>query len=66
MTIERTVFTVLRHDGQWAVEQDGRYFGHSQDKEVAKAAANREARAEQDAGRPCQVRVVGEHGFLGA
>lgn len=65
MSIERSVFTVLRHEGQWAVEHDGRFFGHSRDKEVAKAAANRGARAEQDAGRPCQVRVVGEHGFLG-
>lgn len=65
MNIDRVVFTVTRHDGQWAVEEGGRYFGHSRDKEDAKAAANREARANQDAGRPCQVRIVGEHGFFG-
>ncbi|MCR5873030.1 DUF2188 domain-containing protein [Phenylobacterium sp. J426] len=62
--MDRVVFTVTRHEGQWAVEQEGRYFGHSRDKEDAKAAANREARANQDAGRPCQVRVIGEHGFF--
>ncbi len=64
-TLDRTVFTVMRHDGQWAVEHEGRYFGHSREKEEAKAAANREARAVQDAGQPCKVRVVGEHGFFG-
>ena len=30
----------------------------------AKAAANKRARALQDAGRACQVRVSGEHGFF--
>ena len=33
----RAVFTVTRHDGRWAVEHDGEYFGHSADKDVAKA-----------------------------
>jgi hypothetical protein len=65
MALERTVFTVMKHDGQWAVEHEGRYFGHSLEKDVAKAAANRQARAAQDAGRLCQVRIVGEHGFFG-
>ncbi|ACG79173.1 conserved hypothetical protein [Phenylobacterium zucineum HLK1] len=64
MSIDRIVFTVTRHEGQWAVEQDGRYFAHSREKEEAKAAANRHARAAQDEGRACQVRVLGEHGFL--
>jgi hypothetical protein len=66
MAVERSVFTVIRHDGQWAVEHEGDYFGHSIDKEVAKAHANKRARATQDAGRPCQVRVSGEMGFFGA
>ena len=33
---DRAVFTVTRHDGQWAVEHAGEFFGHSVDKEVAK------------------------------
>ena len=62
---DRAVFTVVRHDGRWAVEHSGEYFGHSIDKEVAKAAANKRARQCQDGGRPCQVRVYGEQGYYG-
>jgi len=58
------VLSVVRHDGAWAVELDGDYFAHSSDKEIAKAAANKHARQMQDGGRPCQVRVSGEHGFF--
>jgi len=61
---DRAIFTVARHDGRWAVEHDGQYSDHSLDKEEAKAAANKRARAAQDAGRPCLVRVSGEHGFF--
>jgi hypothetical protein len=61
--IERILLTVTRQDGSWSVEHDGARFGHSIDKEVAKAAANRRARSLQDEGHPCQVRVSGEHGF---
>lgn len=57
---ERTIFTVSPHDGGWAVEHDGLYTDLSRDKEVAKAAANKRARAAQDAGRPCKVLVWGE------
>ena len=53
---DRIVFTVARHDGYWAVEQDGDFSDHSIDKEEAKAA--------QDKGQPCLVRVSGEHGFF--
>ena len=60
---ERAVFTVTRHDGMWAVEHGGEYFGHSRDKEVAKAAANKRVRQLLDSGRACLVRVMGEHGF---
>ena len=63
MTPERAILTVARHNGSWAVEVDGELFGHSIDKEITKAAANRRAREIQDGGRPCQVRVNGEHGF---
>lgn len=62
---DRTVITVVRHNGGWSVEQDGDYFGQSSDKEVAKAAAHRRALSLHEAGRACQVRVSGEHGFLG-
>lgn len=63
---DRAVFTVIRHDGRWAVEYEGQYFGHSSDKEVAKAHANKRARQCIDGGRACQVRVYGEQGFYGA
>ena len=59
------MLTVRRHDGDWAVEHDGEHFGHSPDKEIAKAWANKRARQLSDSGRPCQVRVFGEHGFFG-
>lgn len=61
---ERTILTVQRCDGAWAVEHDGQLFGHSRDKEVAKAAANKHAREIQDRGGSCQVLVTGEHGFF--
>lgn len=63
---ERAIFTVARNDGRWAVEHDGVFSDHTDNKEEAKAAANKAARAMQDAGRPCQVRVSGEHGFFAA
>ncbi|HEV2533690.1 hypothetical protein [Phenylobacterium sp.] len=63
MVPDRAVLTVVRHNGQWAVEYDGDHFGHSPDQQVAKAAANRRVREMQDTGRPCQVRVSGENGF---
>lgn len=58
---ERAVLTVKRESGVWRVDHDGEQFGHSPDKEVAKAAANRHARVMMDEGRPCQVVVSGEH-----
>jgi hypothetical protein len=61
---ERTTFTVIRHGGGWAVEHLGEVSDLCSDKEVAKAAANKRARAAQDAGERCQVRVSGEHGFF--
>jgi hypothetical protein len=63
MVLDRAILTVGFADGLWAVEHDGEFFGQSPDKEIAKAAANRQARAMQDSGRPCQVRVRGENGF---
>jgi hypothetical protein len=63
MVPDRAVLTVKRHEGVWRVEYEGQHFGHSSDKEIAKAAANRHAREMMDAGRSCEVRVSGEHGF---
>lgn len=63
---DRIVFTVAPHEGAWAVEQDGAFTDHTPNKEEAKAAANKRARAAQDQGRPCLVRVSGEHGFFAA
>lgn len=61
--VQREVYAVIRHAEGWAVEHDGEVFDASRDKEEAKAAAHRRARAASEAGRPCQVRVSGEHGF---
>ncbi len=61
---DRAVFTVVKHAGGWAVEHDGEMLDKSIDKEEAKAAANKRARAAQDAGQACQIRVSGEHGFF--
>ena len=61
---DRETLTVARHEGRWAVEHMGIFSDHTSDREEAKAAANKRARALQDSGRPCQVRVTGEHGFF--
>jgi hypothetical protein len=64
--LDRAVLTVVRHGDAWAVEHEGEHFGHSSDKEVAKASAMKRARQMLDGGRACQVRVSGEHGFYAA
>jgi len=63
INMSRAVLTVSRTDGIWSVEQDGAVFGHSPDKEIARAAANRRVREMMDVGRPCQVRISDEGGF---
>ena len=66
MVPDRAVLTVTRNDGVWRVEHhEGEPFGHSREKEVAKAAACRHARTMMDSGRACEVRVQGEHAFRG-
>jgi hypothetical protein len=52
---DRAIFTVVRQEGGWVVEHDGQHFGHSLDKEVTLAAANKQARLLQDTGRACRV-----------
>ncbi|RAK56470.1 DUF2188 domain-containing protein [Phenylobacterium deserti] len=62
----RLTFTVRPHNGGWAVEHAGEYLDSTRNKDEAKAAANKRARAAQDAGQACIVRITGEHGFFGA
>jgi hypothetical protein len=62
--LDRAVLTITRREGLWVVEHDGEPVAQSADKEIAKAAANKQARQIQDGGRACQVRVSGEHGFF--
>lgn len=64
MISDRAVLTVLRQADLWAVEFDGEYFGHSPDKEIAKASAHKRARQMQDGGRACQVQVRGDAGYF--
>jgi hypothetical protein len=64
--IVRAIFTVAPRDGTWTVEFEGENFGHSADREVAKAFAHKRARELMATGRPCEVRVYGEHGYFGA
>ena len=64
MNSDRAVLTVLRQAGLWVVEHDGERFGHSPDKEIAKAAAHKRARQMQDGGRACQVQVRGDVGYF--
>jgi hypothetical protein len=65
MELDRAVFTVTKHNGVWAVEHGGDYFGHSPDKEIARAEAAKRMREAHDGGRACQIRVSGEQGFYG-
>ena len=57
---ERTVLTILRDGGAWAVELEGALFGKSADKEVTLAYANKRAREIMDGGGAAQVLVRGE------
>jgi hypothetical protein len=58
------VFSVVRHDGAWWVEHDGRHSCRSPDKAVAIASAAKLARAALGVGRPAQVRIEGETGYF--
>lgn len=64
--IQRETFAVIRHGDGWAVEHQGEILDSAHNKEEVKAAANKHARAAAEAGRLCQVRVAGEHGFAAA
>jgi len=59
--LKRSVFNVVRAGDAWAVEHDGGVFGHSADKEVAKAFAHKRARDIVDRGGAVQICVHGEN-----
>jgi len=61
---DRAVFTVMQHKQGWAVEHDGRFFDVSPVRDEVLASASRRARASNDQGRPAQIRIEGEHGFI--
>jgi hypothetical protein len=63
-TPPRETFTIMRHLDGWAVQYNGEFVDQSPTQEEARAAANRRARAAQDSGHACQVRVSGEAGFF--
>jgi hypothetical protein len=58
--LERALFTVLRDGDIWFVEHDGERFGHTPDKEIARAFAHKRAREVVDRGGGAQIRVYGE------
>jgi hypothetical protein len=58
------IFSVVQHDGAWSVEHEGRHSNRSPDKAVAIASASKLARAALAGGRPAQLRIEGETGYL--
>lgn len=62
-SLPRRLFKVAQDGGVWTVQiEDGPLEVYA-NKDEAKAAANKQARACQDAGTPCRVEVRGELGF---
>lgn len=61
--LDRIIITVRQHEGLWAVEEAGVFFGSTPDKEVAKASATKRARLRIAEGWSCKIRVSGENGF---
>jgi hypothetical protein len=58
------IFRIVRHDGAWAVEHEGRYSNRARDKAEVVASATKLARAAVGQGRIVQVRVEGETGYF--
>ncbi len=58
------IFRIVRHDGAWAVEHEGRYSNRARDKAEVVASATKLARAAVGQGRVVQVRVEGETGYF--
>ena len=62
-TMPRMLFKVAPSGGVWTVQFGDNPSETYASKEEAKAAANKQARACQDAGTPCRVEITGELGF---
>jgi hypothetical protein len=58
------IFKIVKHDGAWAVEHEGRYTNRARDKAEVIASASKLARAAAGQGRVVQVRVEGETGYF--
>jgi hypothetical protein len=58
------IFKIVRHDGAWAVEHEGRLSNRARDKDEVIASATKLARAAVGQGRIVQVRVEGETGYF--
>lgn len=58
------IFRIVRHDGAWAVEHEGRFSNRARDKAEVVASATKLARAAIGQGRIVQVRVEGEAGYF--
>jgi hypothetical protein len=67
-TVERPmsalIFKIVKHDGAWAVEHEGRLSNRARDKAEVIASATKLARAAVGQGRVVQVRVEGETGYF--
>jgi hypothetical protein len=58
------IFRIVKHDGAWAVEHEGRLSNRARDKDEVIASATKLARAAVGQGRVVQVRVEGETGYF--
>jgi len=58
------IFKIVKHDGAWAVEHEGRLSNRARDKAEVVASATKLARAVSGQGRVVQVRVEGESGYF--
>ena len=58
------IFKIVKHDGAWAVEHEGRISNRARDKAEVIASATKLARAAVGQGRVVQVRVEGETGYF--
>ncbi len=64
-SLPRTLIKVAPSGGVWTVQFGDHPPESYGTKDEAKAAANKQARACQDAGSPCRVEINGELGFVG-
>jgi hypothetical protein len=58
------IFRIVKHEGAWAVEHEGRLSNRARDKAEVVASATKLARAAVGQGRIVQIRVEGESGYF--